>query len=164
MNEPSSMWREELWHPLSVHFPIGLLLVAGLIGLAYLLLRKKNFAGSLKFSFSLLLWIGLILFWVAFYTGQIAYNVEVRRLCDPTVVKEHLYWSYVSGYIFSGAVVLDFSRFLLRRFRNIIFSFVILLTVAGAVVLGYVGHLGAKLVYQQAAAVYQPSENCTEFE
>ena len=164
MKEPSSMWREELWHPLSVHFPIGLLLFAGLVGLLYILLQKKSFAPYLRFSFALLLWIGLILFWIAFWTGQVAYSVEVRRLCDPTVVKDHLYWAYVSGYIFSAAVALDFFSFWLKRYRKIFIHVVIVLAIAGGGVLAYVGHLGAKLVYQQAAGVYQPSENCAEFE
>lgn len=35
--------------------------------------------------------------------------------------------------------------------------------VAGAAMVVHVGHLGGKLVYQQAAGVHVPSEDCEEF-
>lgn len=159
------MWRTELWHPLSVHFPIAILNLAVVVGVVYLLFKNSNFAPYARFSLSLLLWCGVVLFWIAYYTGELAYTVVVREICDPTVLKDHLYWAYVTGISFSVAAAMDMlPRFFLSRFKRWFLYTSVLFMVAGGICLGYVGHLGAKLVYQQGAAVYQPSEDCYEFE
>lgn len=114
---------------------------------------------------SLLLWCGIILFWLAFYSGQEAYTVVVRSLCDPTVVKDHLYWAYVSGYTFSAATLLDVIRiFTGHKLRTWISVLSLILLIGGTAAISYVGHLGAAVVYQQAGGVYVPSEDCSEFE
>ncbi|KAF0094621.1 MAG: hypothetical protein E1N59_1625 [Puniceicoccaceae bacterium 5H] len=165
MAEVPSMWRTELWHPLSVHLPVALLTVAGLLALVTPTLGRYVGGKGLKFSYSLLLWLGLATFWVAFYTGQMAYSIEVRRICDPGVLKEHLRWAYIAGAIFSSAAVFDLAQVLLkRRLHLILLGASYLCSFVGAFSLGYLGHLGAKLVYQQGAAVHQPSDDCAEFE
>lgn len=159
------MWRAELWHPPSVHFPIAILSLAAVVGVVYLLVRKQYFAPYVRFSLSLLLWCGVVLFWIAFYSGQLAYSVVVRTICDPTVLKDHLYWAYVSGISFSIAAALDMLfRLLSLKFNNWFTYGSILFIVIGTFCISYVGHLGAQVVYQQGGAVYQPSENCYEFE
>lgn len=158
------MWRTELWHPLSVHFPVALLTGAGLLALALPLLSRTRAGSGLRFSYSLLLWAGLVGFWIAYYTGRLAYTIEVRRICDPGVLKEHLLWSYICGAIFSAAAAFDLVRVFLRgRLRLGARTVGLLLTIGGAVCMAYLGHLGAKLVYQQAAGVHVPSEDCAEF-
>jgi uncharacterized membrane protein len=165
MNEIPSMWRTELWHPLSVHFPIAILSLAAVVGITYLLFKKRDFAPYLRFTLSLLLCCGVALFWIAFYTGQEAYSVVVRQICDPRVLKNHLFWAYISGASFSLAAVLDIIvRSISLRINNWLIYASVVLMLGGTVCIAYVGHLGARLVYQQAAGVYQPSENCIEFE
>ncbi|WPP50740.1 DUF2231 domain-containing protein [Catalinimonas niigatensis] len=165
MNEIPSMWRTELWHPLSVHFPIAILSLAAVIGMAYLLFKKKDCAPYLRFTLSLLLWCGVVLFWIAFYTGQEAYSVVVRQICDPRVLKSHLFWAYIAGTSFSLAALLDVMvRLVSLKFKSWITFGAIVLMLGGTICITYVGHLGARLVYQQAAGVYQPSEDCIEFE
>ncbi|AVR43940.1 hypothetical protein C7S20_00915 [Christiangramia fulva] len=164
MNEIPSMWRKELLHPLFVHFPIGLLIITALVGIAAILFRNKKYAGKLRFNFSLQLFLGIILFWITFYTGQIAYGVEVRKICDPTVLKDHLYWAYVAGYIFSAGALIELVRLIWRKKIAFLLFLAVALSVGGALSLTYAGHLGARVVYQQAAGVYHPSPDCTEFE
>lgn len=158
------MWRKELWHPLFVHFPIGLLIITALIGIAAVFFRNKKFSGYLRFNFSLLLFLGIVLFWITFYTGQLAYGVEVRKICDPTVLKDHLYWAYVAGYIFSAGALIELVRVIWRNKILFLFYLAVVLSIGGALSLAYAGHLGARVVYQQAAGVYRPSPDCTEFE
>ena len=101
------MWRTELWHPLFVHFAIGILIISSAVGLAWLVFRKKTFASNLRFTLSLLLWTGIVFFWITFLTGQEAYNVVVRTICDPPVLKDHLWWAQFSAYLFSTATAAD---------------------------------------------------------
>jgi hypothetical protein len=69
------------------------------------------------------------------------------------------------AWLFTVIVVLDYGSILLKngRFLFLLRIAFTLAFVIGAMLTGYIGHLGAKLVYQQSAAVYQPSEDCSEF-
>jgi uncharacterized membrane protein len=159
------MWRVELIHPFVIHIPIALLIVGSLFWIISLWLHYRyNF---LRPSARLLLFIGTISAWIAVYTGSLADAEVVRTLCDPTVVEQHENYAYIVGYIFSAYVIIDW--LLLREYltffnkRYVRYGLAVLL-IAGCGFLGYVGHLGSTLVYQQSAAVYQPTEGCVEFE
>ena len=93
------MWREELWHPMVVHFPVA------------------------------------------------------------------LFYAYIMAWLFTVVVALDYGSMLLKNERLLLSLRIafLLAFASGAGLTGYIGHLGAKLVYQQGAALYQPSEDCSEF-
>lgn len=163
-----SMWRTELWHPLSVHFPIALLIFATLFMLAsyFMPSRWKD-----KFSTTgfFMLVPGAILIWWAVYSGTLADSIVGRHVCDPTVLEDHERFAYVTAWLFSVAALLEVairlnSLMKSRRIKRIISIASLILLISGSVSMSYVGHLGAKLVYQQAAGVHQPSEDCAEFE
>ncbi|WP_199898069.1 hypothetical protein [Marinilabilia salmonicolor] len=59
-------------------------------------------------------------------------------------------------------VAIDHFNFL-KKFQQILRTVIIALIITGTGFLVYAGHLGATLVYQQAAGVYTPSEDCIEF-
>lgn len=165
MNELPTFWRTETYHALSVHFPIAFLSLAAATGIFYLLFYNSKRASSLRFTVSLLVGIGIIAYWIAFYTGRNAYSVVVRTICDPFVLKDHLYWANVGGYLFSAAFLMDvIYHFLKDKLKRIANYLTIFLLIAGAVSIGYVGHLGANVVYQQGGGVYVPTEDCSEYE
>lgn len=160
MVELPNFWRTEVFHPLSVHFPIVLLLMATLFKFIGLWSSKITWDHGGR----LMLFLGVIGVWISIYTGDLADGIVSRQLCDPTVLKEHENLAYTTAWIFSIALVIE----LLMRYIDIIKTkitsiFLVLLMIAGTGILMYVGHLGAELVYQQAAGVNIPSEDCTEF-
>lgn len=162
------MWRAELWHPLVVHFPIALLLVG--TGLRLLGMGHQRYA-SLHVAQSagrLLLVLGTVGTWVAVYTGTIADAAVARTLCDPTVVEQHEQWAYAVAWLFTAGVVIDgltaYALSLPSLGRRSLQALLIVVLLAGSGALGYVGHLGATLVYQQGAAVYDPGPDCAAFE
>jgi hypothetical protein len=111
--------------------------------------------------------VGVVTTWIAIYTGSLADAEVVRSLCDPTVVESHEELAYLVGYLFTGAVFAEgtTSFFKLEGFTSMILRGTVgIALLAGTSTLFYVGHLGATLVYQQGAGVYQPSEDCVEFE
>lgn len=159
------MWRQELWHPMTVHVPVALLLFGSVLYLAYLLLRNRKPADKLRFSARAALVSGVIGSWLAVFTGHIADGVVGRDLCDPLVLKAHESYAYGASYLFTVVLAADVLLSFVGRERLQSWGRVMLglACLAGAGLIGYTGHLGAKLVYQQAAAVYQPSDDCEEF-
>lgn len=158
--EIPDFWRTEVFHPLSVHFPIVLLLAATLF-LILALFSKKN---TWKDGGLLLLVLGVIGAWVAIYTGDLADGIVSRKLCDPTVLKDHENLAYTSTWIFTAALILQFaSRYFSLLKKKIFQILTVIILVTGCGFLTYVGHLGATLVYQQAAGVNIPSSDCSEF-
>ncbi|MCX2575397.1 DUF2231 domain-containing protein [Pedobacter sandarakinus] len=163
MNQIPSMWRTELWHPMLVHLPIATLLLATVAGLIAAFLKKGRVKLALADFTFILLTIGVITIWMGIYTGLLAYKIEVRTLCDPQVLKTHQYWAYIAAYIYTFALVVQLISFRFSRWK-IWFRIVRnLLLLAGCLALGYCGHLGASVVYQQGGGVYKPSVGCKEF-
>lgn len=168
MSEIPSIWRTELWHPMMVHFPIVLLLGAALLRIPWYFFSSAA-ARFVKKMSRVLLYTGTVAAWITIYTGTLADSIVTRSLCDPTVLEAHENAAFTIGYLFLAATLLDLIDFIpwgrlsiiKHKFKGWI---VTLLLVAGSLYLGYTAHLGASLVYQQSAGVYQPTENCREFE
>lgn len=165
MTELPEFWRTEVFHPLSVHFPIALLSIAFFFKFVALWSKKETW----QFGGTVLLIIGVAGLWLSVYTGNLADGIVSRRICDPTVLKDHENMAYLTGWIFSAALLLDLLKPLLQKklFSNkikFLKVILIILLAAGVVALSYTGHLGATLVYQQAAGVHVPSGDCSEFQ
>ena len=163
MEQLPDFWRIEIFHPLSVHFPIGILITGFLFKIISLKYKREVWTeGSL-----ILLLLGTAGLWIAVYTGELADGIVSRKLCDPTVLKDHQNMAYICAWIFTSASILEsIVRFITTNLRIksiLLFWLSTILISCGIVVLGYVGHLGATLVYQQGAGTYQPSADCFEF-
>lgn len=172
MEQLPDMWRTEVIHPLFVHFPIALLLIGSLV----LIARRANlfpvYTQQLHFTELLMLTIGTLGAWAAVITGQMAYKVVGRTLCDPTVVHSHETFAKLTALLFTVITIIEFVNSKYKKgyfikntnLRKGLGILCIVLALSGIATLSYVGHLGGKLVYQQAAAVHVPSEDCAEFE
>jgi uncharacterized membrane protein len=151
----------QTWHPLTVHFPIAFLLLSGIFSL-YLVFK---FQKSLAYFNLILLVLGLIGCGLSIYTGNIEDGKVSRTLCDPTVLKTHenfayyLLWAFIINLVFWLIKI-----FVFPKSHRIVLSFLIVLSsLIGSACLIYAGHLGASLVYQQAAGVDVPDDDCSEF-
>ncbi|MBB6613021.1 hypothetical protein H7F15_18415 [Pontibacter sp. Tf4] len=163
MSEPT-FWRTEVWHPLSVHFPIAILLLATIAKIVAFLLRGDQEAFWQKAG-SYLLYLGCLTAWLGIYTGDMADAIVSRKICDPTVLKDHEIAAFNMAYLFSAATVLNIilSFNLLKVWPMLLRLLVVALMLAGSSYLAYAGHLGAQVVYEQAGGVNIPSTNCAEF-
>lgn len=153
--------RPEVWHALSVHFPIALLPVAT-ITLLVSFFMGRNRRSWLTASFLLLL-AGTSLAWGATYTGNIADGIVARRICDPTVLKDHEIAAQTMTWIFTAAAVLHmtFMTDLVKgRVQTLSIYAALLLMVIGTGYLIYTGHIGATLVYDQGAGVKNHTVDC----
>ena len=151
--------RTEVLHPLSVHFPVALLLVAGLFKITGLWSSNRTWQEGGR----ILLALGIAGIWIAIYTGNLADGIVSRELCDPTVLKTHENYAYLTAWLFTGALLLDLLAGFELLSRSWMKILVVLVLLGGSGFLIYVGHLGAELVYEQAAGVNVPAEDCAEF-
>ncbi len=161
MGQIPDFWRTEVYHPLFVHFPIALLLM-GTFFKIFALWGKGQY---LYFPGTILLVTGTLSGWLAIYTGSLADGIVSRTICDPTVLKDHENAAYTMIWLFTVALIIDLAVHykLLKLKKRLVNFLVVLILITGSGFLGYVGHLGASLVYQQAAGVYRTSPDCSEF-
>jgi len=158
-------WRKELWHPLMVHFPIALLLVATFFLLIHFFCKgeyKKLFLNS---AFIVLI-LGVIGAWIGVYTGDIADGIVSRKICDPTVLKDHEIAAQTTTYLFTAAAIfhmLLFFNVLKARLKQISPFVIFALMIIATVYLIRAGHSGASVVYQQGGGVYNHTVDCDEY-
>lgn len=162
MQEIPELWRTETYHVVTVHLPIVLLI----FGSIFYWLGFNTKLRYLHPSGRILLYVGVISAWLAVFTGNQADGIVARKICDPTILKDHQNLAVLLSYLFSGAVVLDLLQFvqinqLLHKIR---LGLILILMISGSILLMYASHLGGKLVYLQGAGVYHPTEDCVEFE
>ena len=163
MYDPT-FWRTETWHPLTVHFPISFLLLATFAMLVALFLKGTQ-AHFWYRAGAYLLYVGCLMAWVSIYTGGLADGIVSRKICDPTVLKDHEIAADNMAYIVSAATLLVLAlRLNLVRVKTRLLQVVaVLLMVVGSGFLAYAGHLGASVVYQQAGGVNVPAGDCAGF-
>jgi uncharacterized membrane protein len=159
-------WRKELWHPVTVHFPIALLLVATLFFVISIFKGggSKRTIQNASFMISIL---GVVGAWISIYTGDMADGIVSRKICDPTILKDHELAAETMTYLFTAAAVVHillFFNILGSKLQRISPFIILTCMLIGSVFLVRTGHLGASVVYQQGAGVYKHSVDCDDFE
>lgn len=151
----------QTWHPLTVHFPIAFLLLSGILSLYLVYKYQKHLA---RFNLLLLI-LGLIGCGLAIYTGNIEDGKVSRTLCDPTILKTHENYAYYLLWSFIAILVFWIVKIFIlpKSFKTILSLLLVISSLIGIGCLIYVGHLGASLVYEQAAGVEVPGEDCEGF-
>ena len=119
MEKIPEMWRTELLHPLFVHFPIALLIIAAIVIVIYRLNLIPKWNSRLAFSSLILLIPGTILAWISVYTGTLADSVVGREVCDPTVLEDHERFAYITAYLFTGVTVIEI---VLQKWKHTFFE------------------------------------------
>lgn len=143
-------------HPLVVHFPIALLILAGVIEIVNVFMKKDSLN---KFG-TLLLVLGVISGFVTLATGDAGEHFAESKWGDAVEgkIEPHETFADISMIIFSALTVIKI------LFRHNIFKFgflqskalrggvasvlIVLLSLGGIAALAETGHLGGKIVYE----------------
>jgi uncharacterized membrane protein len=161
-----NFWRTEVWHPLSVHFPIALLLISTLtMTLSFIV--KQEFRNQWKSITTYLLLTGCLTVWISIYTGNLADGIVSRKICDPTVLKDHEIAANTTALLFTSASLLSilyYLRVVNGKLQTIASFTALIIMLIGCGFLIKASHLGATLVYQQGAGVYNHTQDCSEYE
>ncbi len=147
--------RAELFHPLLVHFPIALLVVASVVRLVHGIFRNNRFAQTILVFSWILLFLGVVSAWLAILAGEVAESIVRATLCQPDVLDHHQQLAYTTAIIFSCALVADIGLFWLKpsMLKSLLAAVLLVLYLSGAVSLVFTGSFGGSLVYDQGAAV-----------
>ncbi|MEX2552088.1 MAG: hypothetical protein WD627_03685 [Actinomycetota bacterium] len=157
----SSMWRLELLHPLSAHFPIVLTFVGTLFWFLGACGGRWPRLQAFWPASAVLLVLAALSAWWAVKTGLWADEVVGRELFDPRPLKDHENGAFTLTWLLTGGVVLDLGRRASavpswgRRWGGWVVAVMLL---ASCGLMGYVAHLGAGLVFQQGAGVMLPPD------
>ena len=151
------MLREELIHPILVHFPIALVsLTFFLRTILWLPFFCKN--EFLKNAFYFCFYLGMFSYLPSIFSGEMAFDV-VREAANRTSdIYAHEEAAELSMYIFlvSGSVhvLLQIFSEKLKKWQKLLIEILCyLLITAGFLTLAHTAHLGGNLVYNQGIGV-----------
>lgn len=139
------------WHPVFVHFTIGLLFTAILLFiLAQLLPEKLVLRNHLRTVALWNLWIGYAFALVTAVFGWLAYNSVAHDAPSHEAMTLHRNWALITLAVFLPVVM--WSMLSYRQRNNPTWLFVLLLLIP-AYFLGKTGWLGAEVVYRYGIGV-----------
>ena len=152
------MIREELLHPISVHFPLVMFTLAMIIKALEIssFKWKKQLRENYSFCVKVLLFTAPMLYIISMFLGDSALEIITKDICDLTAAYRHESLSYNAMYAFCVALIFEtltvidrFTCKLLASFHFLVLTFLIV----GNVYMFQSAHSGAMLVYEQGAAV-----------
>lgn len=135
------------YHPLVVHFPIVLLIIAALFQLLSFFIYKKE----LSFASLLLLTAGAVSAWLASNPFH-AHTAELTGNAKSILETHELFASYTWWFALTALIVKVVSHFFLNR-KIWLEIAVSLLLIASAVCVSIAGHHGAQLVHIEGVGV-----------
>ncbi len=153
-------------HPLVVHFPVALLLVAPLLVLLGLILEPKRGRGLLASALVLMV-LGTVAAWVAVGTGEAAGRLAERTPAVNAILEHHEELAESVRLVFTTltvvfAAVLFLPGLLRRPLGRAATSSILVVFLAfyavGALLLANTAHNGGRLVHEQGVhALMAPS-------
>ena len=138
------------WHPIFVHFTLGLLLTSVALFLVGFLARDKPLGAQATTVARWNLWIGTAFTLVTVASGYIAYNSVVHDDAGHAAMTLHRWWARGTFVLFVLAA------YLALRERSRVSGagpLLALVLVAGACTLLVTGYLGAENVYRHGLGV-----------
>lgn len=153
----------DAFHPLVVHFPIALLMVAPLFVLLAILSPKR--AGPLSFSALVLLVLGTVAAFVAVETGEATAEMALRTAAITPVLNRHAQLGELTRNVFTAlstlyafVLVVPFVSKKAARpaFRTVANVVMLLLLAAGSLLVANTGHFGGRLVHELGVRAMWP--------
>lgn len=134
------------WHPIFVHFTVGLLSISALLYLAGLVLKKPNLLIAARWN----LWIGAVITVGTVIAGFDAYNTVAHDGASHAAMTNHKKWALVTAGVF--ITLAAWSLWKHRGAKSVHPVFVGLILLA-SVLLAVTGFKGGEVVYRHGTGV-----------
>jgi len=138
------------WHPLFVHFTVGLLATATVLFLLGSLFSTKNWSNIVLKAAYINLWLGAVITIGTVIAGLDAYNTVNHDTPSHLAMTDHRNWAFATATLF--VVLAGWSAWRYRRITHTGVSFLMLLVIA-SLLLATTGFKGGELVYRHGLGV-----------
>lgn len=98
------------FHPIVVHFPIALTMVAFIAALAAQLFKKRAFASHLAIISHYMLWAAAATVLVAISFGWLAYNSVNHDDAGHAAMTVHKFWAFTTAAVLVLLALFDFKK------------------------------------------------------
>ncbi len=134
------------WHPIFVHFTIGLLSISALFYLAGAVLKKEQLLVVARWN----LWIGAVATIGTVLAGWYAYNTVTHDGPSHAAMTNHRNWALVTASIF---ILLALWAFWKHRGANTVSPVFVAVILLAAGLLAITGYKGGEVVYRHGLGV-----------
>lgn len=134
------------WHPLLVHFTIGLLTISTFLYLAGYALRKENLLIAARWN----LWLGAVITIGTVLAGLYAYNTVAHDGESHQAMTDHRNWALPTAGIY---LILAFWAFLSQRGVKTVSVAFLIAVIAACPLLAITGYKGGEVVYRHGTGV-----------
>ena len=139
------------WHPILVHFTVGLLSISALLYLLGSVLKKHNLLVAARWN----LWIGAVITVGTVIAGFDAYNSVGHDAASHTAMTEHKNWALPTAGIFVALAL--WALWTQRGAKAVSPVFVVLIVLASGL-LAVTGYKGGEVVYRHGTGVMRMPE------
>lgn len=139
------------WHPIFVHFTIGLLGISALFYLAGTVLRKGHLLLVARWN----LWIGALITIGTVLAGFYAYNTVAHDGPSHAAMTDHRNWALVTAATF---ILLALWAFWKRRDTNSVSGAFLVIILLASGMLAITGYKGGEAVYRHGLGVMRMPE------
>lgn len=134
------------WHPMFVHFTIGLLTISTLLYAAGFFLKKENLLIAARWN----LWIGVTITVGTLLAGFYAYNTVVHDAPSHAAMTNHRNWALLTASIF---ILLALWALWKQRGARAVSPFFVLAMICATGLLFVTGYKGGEVVYRYGLGV-----------
>ncbi len=134
------------WHPILVHFTIGLLAVSGLLYAVGYAFKRDNLLTVARWN----LWLGSLITIATVLAGLYAYSTVAHDGASHAAMTNHKNWALPTASVFLALSLWAFIK--QRGGKPVSLLFVILILMA-SISLGITGFKGAEVVYRHGTGV-----------
>ncbi len=138
------------WHPIFVHFTIGLLSISAILYLAGFILKNHEIGSNFTIIGRWNLWLGAFFTLGTVAAGFYAYNTVAHDAPSHAAMTDHKNWALITAAVFW---VLALWAFWKQRGAKVVSALFVIIMLASSGLVAVTGYKGGEAVYRYGLGV-----------